>query len=326
MRTKRPGLFIAALLIISSAGAVYYTGGAGSLTRLLGFGTGTAQLKEKQKQVSDKIHKLAENEGDELDSEARKSSGGADPSTFEVVVGKTATAAAGTVAGSACAPIEYAGSGPDAIRVDAGTWSRFMADYHQAKDELVSWLHRNSEVFPQALLSRMELEIRESRVMRPQAQVEPDLSWRGIAAWTRPRAGTIVEGERPALIQVSDGFLKLYQKDRFRARFELTRVLAQAWSPCELGNGKPLAAWNGMMQCLGFSGEQSGCTAGAMSETAWAASSAVAVLVAPPKCEVPAFSGAKFQACLGGFKRSESVSYEIEQPARKIASKTEGKE
>jgi hypothetical protein len=322
MRRTRLGFTIGT--VIAAAGATYYAGGLEKILQLGFLHRDPAHLKEKEKQVSEKIHKLVENETDEVSPENRKQKT-TEPSTFEVVVGKTTGSAdeSGAVAGEGrtCSAIEYAGSGPDALRVEAGVWSRFMADYHQAKEELVEWLHRNAESFPKAQMARMELEIRETRVMRPQSQVEPDLTWRGIAAWTRPRAGTIVENERPALIHVSDGFLKLYQKDRSRARFEMTRVLAQAWSPCELAAGK-FDAWDGLMQCLGVSDEQKGCTAGAVSEEAWAASTAVAALVSPPGCEIPAFQGDKYQACLGAFKRSESAGYQIERTGRKVASQS----
>jgi len=322
MRRTRLGFAIGT--VIAAVGAAYYGGGLENILQLGFLHRDSAQLKEKEKQVSEKIHKMVENETDEVDTTNRREKG-EDPSTFEVVVGKSvgtqdqSTTAAAT--DKTCSAIEYAGSGPDSLRVDSSVWNRFMADYHRAKDDLVDWLHRNAESFPKAQMARMELEIRETRVMRPQAQVEPDLAWRGIAAWTRPRAGTIVENERPALIHVSDGFLKLYQKDRARARFEITRVLAQAWAPCEMGAGK-FAAWDGLMQCLGVSAEQMGCTAGKVSEGAWAASTVVAALVSPPSCEIPAFQGDKYQACLGSFKRSESAGYEIEKAGRKVASQS----
>jgi hypothetical protein len=323
MRRTRLGFAIGAV-ITAAAGATYYVGGIENILQLGFLHKDSAHLKDKERQVSEKIHKMVENETDELGSTSRKEKG-EDPSTFEVVVGKSGGAQdqVPTTAETdkSCSAIEYAGSGPDSLRLDSAVWNRFMADYHRAKEDLVDWLHRNAESFPKAQMARMELEIRETRVMRPQSQVEPDLAWRGIAAWTRPRPGTIVENERPALIHVSDGFMKLYQKDRSRARFEITRVLAQAWAPCEMGAGK-FTAWNGLLQCLGVSAEQVGCTAGVVSEGAWAASTAVAVLVSPPSCDIPAFQGDKYQACLGGLKRSESAGYEIEKAGRKVASQS----
>jgi len=315
MRRTRLGFTIGT--VFAAAGATYYAGGFNNIPQLSFLNRDSAQLKEKEKQVSEKIHKLVENENGALAAGSRKQKG----------AGPATGAASDAVSGGSesCSAIEVAGSGPDAIHVDAGVWSRFMADNHQAKEELVDWLHRNRESFPKAQLARMEMEIRETRVMRPQAQVESDLTWRGIAAWTRPRAGTIVENGRPALIHISDGFLKLYQKDRNRARFEMTRVLAQAWSPCEMGAGK-FAAWDTLLQCLGVSDEQKGCTAGVVSEGAWAAATAVAALVSPPGCQIPAFQGDQHQACLGAFKRSESAGYEIERTDRKVASQSVGDE
>ncbi|MBU6375712.1 MAG: hypothetical protein KGQ59_06935, partial [Bdellovibrionales bacterium] len=194
------------------------------------------------------------------------------------------------------------------------------------KIELVEWLRQNAEFFPPSHLAKMELEIRQTRVMRPQTHFETDLAWRGIASWTRPQIGSLVPGERPALIHIGDGFLKLYSKDRDRARFELARVLAQAWAPCEMASdGKTFTAWNSVLECLGLAPEKKGCSAGMVSESTWATSSAVAALVAPVSCEIPAFQGGKIQSCLGGFKRTESVSYPVERADRSVASKSEGK-
>ncbi len=338
MRSTRLTVFIGTVAVAGTAAGLYATGG---LDRLLEMGIQRREMvriKEKEKQLSDGISRMVESEmptGDEQgmtagDSRSRTKGAAREKleRTFDVVVDvaeSTSTSTSGSGDGAkACGAIEYAGSGPENLRVDRALWTNFMADYHRAKEDLVGWLHANASAFPKNRLARMELEIRETRVMRPQSQIEPDLAWRGIAAWTRPRAGTIVEGERPVLIHVSDGFLKLYQKDRDRARFEITRTLAQAWSPCEVEGGKVGATWSELMQCLGYSKEQIGCTAGTVSEGGWAASTAVAVLVAPPACEIPAFAGEKYQACLGRFKRAETASYTVEVPERSLASQSGG--
>jgi len=321
MRMKRPRFAVASLSVIAVVGVVAGSGKLPSIVRWISPSKGhPVAVKNPELTVSGK---------DELNAEAEHSRAAqaVKLEQFDVVVGQIEQNAdsRSEAQDKQCASLEFAGAGPELTEVDASLWARFMVDYRQIKEELVGWLHQNAEFFPSSQLAKMELEIRQSRVMRPQAQLQPDLSWRGVAVWTRPQAGTIVEGERPALIQVGDGFLKLYQKDRSRARFELTRVLAQAWAPCELGNGKSSAAWDSVLQCLGFSKNQIGCAAGVVSETAWATSSAVAVLLNPPACELPAFQGGKLQSCLGGFKRTESVSYEVERTSRNIASKSEGK-
>lgn len=216
----------------------------------------------------------------------------------------------------ACAAIEYAGTGPGATATDSPEWLRLQEDFRLARGELVEWLHQNGELFTPEQMARMESEIRDTRLTPPLSQVEPDLGHRGIVAWSWP-------GDGGAQVVAGDGFLKLHQKNRVRAKFELVRALAQTWAPCA-APGLRAAAWDGMLKCLGLADAQAGCTAGAVSETAWASSTAVAALVSPPGCEVPAFQGEKNRACLDGFRRLEAVGYPIEKsenPQRKIASK-----
>jgi hypothetical protein len=130
--------------------------------------------------------------------------------------------------------------------------------------------------------------------------------------------------ERPALIHVGSGFLTLFQKDRARARFELARLLAQAWSPCEIESIRESAGWKGFLSCMGMSEDQMKCAPGAVSEATWAVSSAVASLVSSPGCAIPAFADEKSAACLKQFHRGDVVSYPVEAPAqREVASAPE---
>jgi hypothetical protein len=212
---------------------------------------------------------------------------------FDLVSG-----AAGSTDGNRCTAVEYAGTGPDVQSLDPTIWNRFVADYQKVKGDLIAWLQRHSAQFSPEDFARMESEMRETRVMRPQAQIEPDLLVRGVATWSRPAEGTVMEGKRPALIQVSDGFLKLYLKDKKRAHFEIARALSHVWSSCELGRGKPFAAWKEYLGCMGLNDEQQECQPGKISESAWASSTALASFVANPGCEIPAFQGDEPQRCL----------------------------
>jgi len=316
MRSKRLAIAVGSLVVGGTLFSIFHD-------------NEDADLMKKESQLKVVNSALKNSESKRSSIQQRTMEALPDPSTFQLVVG-TEDASRAPASGAAneprtCSAIEYAGSGPDELKVHPLVWDKFLADYMDAKEQLISWLKSNADSFPKTQLAKMEVEIRETRVMRPQVAVEPDLTWRGIAAWTHPKTGSVIEGERPAVIHVSDGFLKLYQKNRERARFEMTRVLAQAWAPCEMGAGHHWGAWNGLMECLGFSAQQMKCSPGVVSEGTWAASTAVATLVAPPGCEVPAFQGEKYHACLGGFKRSETASYpvEVSHPQRELASKAQ---
>src|SRR5690606_26170291 len=137
----------------------------------------------------------------------------------------------------------------------------------------------------------MEERVRGLRLQRPPAAEEPDLSWRGIASLTEDSLGYMV--------RVGGGFIKLAQKDPPRARFELARLLAQSWAPCELTkNGVDGAAiWAPLLKCLGVE-EKAGCAAGSYSEAGWAISTTLAAVVANPGCTVPAFAEAERAKCV----------------------------
>lgn len=256
----------------------------------------TAALKEKGRQTSEKIKRLVEKE----------SSSDSDSSGI-VASDKLAGHRAGLQEGvrgddKSCGADEFFGSGPEQVQVDAVAWTRFMGEYHAAKNDLLQWISANQAYFSPSMLQKMESEVRSTRVMRPQEQIEPELTWRGIAAWTRPKAGSVDSEERPALIHVGSGFMDLFQKDRSRARFEIARLIAQAWSPCELAEAGKTPALNSYFKCMGLTDDQLKCAPGAVSEATWALSTAVASLVSRPGCAVPAFADSKSRECLGAFK------------------------
>ncbi len=304
----RIGLFLA-VLAISGVGATVFFSAQSVHRRQL------AHLREKERFKAEKIKGLVEIE------DSRSSGVGAGRSKK---AGIQALAASAAGAHGVCESIEPAGSGPDAVDVDPALWSEFMGEYHAAKSDLIRWVSANHLQFPEKLIGQMESEIRNSRVMRPQNQIEPDLTWRGVAAWTRPRAGTMDANERPALIHVGSGFLTLFKDNRARARFELSRMLAQAWSPCEMDGVRESAGWKGLLSCMGMSDDQVKCAPGAVSEATWAVSTAAASLVSNPGCQIPAFADEKSAACLKQFHRGDVVSYPIEMSVeRKVASAAE---
>src|SRR5207302_109642 len=91
----------------------------------------------------------------------------------------------------------------------------------------LSWLEKHRGQFPKEVAELMESDARELRLQRPPTPDYPDLAFRGIGIWTRP------SGERP-IIKLGSGFAKLVDHHPVRARFELARLIAQTWSPCEL--------------------------------------------------------------------------------------------
>jgi hypothetical protein len=307
----------AAVLGIAAIGATVYFGGNYIKNRPY------ASLKEKDRQTAEKIKKLVEDEGE--DSEVAGESHGKRGKVIPVA-GITSTAGSfaavdeGATNGKFCGTAEYFGAGPEQTQLDPTLWNQFMGDYHAAKTDLIQFVSANKSYFSESFITAMENEIRGARVMRPQNQIEPDLTWRGIAAWTRPRAGAVENGERPSLIHVGSGFMQLFQKNRARARFEIARLLAQSWSPCELTETRDSKVWKDFFSCMGLEKSQTECKPGVVSEASWAMSTAVASLVSQPGCQIQAFADDKSAACLKVFHRGDVASYELEVPNRKVAS------
>src|SRR6185437_13304866 len=119
-------------------------------------------------------------------------------------------------------------NGPDAPEISKADWHHVMDQFHDAKDLLAAWLTDHQAKFPPKTYEWMHNQVTEARLERPAVppviDEEPDLSWRGIGVY---------EGGAP-LIRVGSGFARLVSSDPVRARFELARLLAQTWSPCEM--------------------------------------------------------------------------------------------
>lgn len=324
----------AVVMGVAAIGATVYFGGNYIKNRPF------AALKEKDRQTAEKIKKLVEDEESEVASIGAKgkSKGGervipvASIGSSAMPEGFVDDGIIATANGKFCGSAEFFGAGPEQTQMDPVLWSQFMGEYHAAKNNLIQWVSANKAYFSDAFIKEMEDEVRGTRVMRPQNQIEPDLTWRGVAAWTRPRAGAVENGERPALIHVGSGFLQLFQKNRGRARFEIARLLAQSWSPCEMARSKDSKVFKEFYSCMGLTESQTECKAGAVSEATWALSTAVASLVSQPGCQIQAFADEKSAACLKAFHRGDVASYEIESaptgqtPGRKVASHTETEE
>lgn len=190
----------------------------------------------------------------------------------------------------ACLPMEYRGESPDLIHVDAKDWDRMMNEFHKGKKELLSFLKKRGSGISKDVVSKMEALVKNLKIQRPPAQEEPDLSWRGIGVITADENGV-------PLIRVGEGFLVLLRKNQDRARFELMRLIAQAWAPCELRKAGVLESpWASFLKCSGYD-ENPTCQNGSISDEGWAISSTLASLVAAPNCEIPALQREPLKTC-----------------------------
>jgi hypothetical protein len=196
------------------------------------------------------------------------------------------------VAGEFCERAELRGQSPGSTKVSKKDWAKVIEQFHGAKRDLAAWV--KAQDFPKPIASALEERVARLRIQRPPAQEEPDLAWRGIGAYT---AGNATDGP---LLRVGGGFIRRVTDDPRRARFEMTRLVAQAWAPCELEKQKLTAVWSSLLGCLGAPAEA--CTDGSNSEAAWAVSTSVAYAVAPANCTVPAFADAKSASCLKAWK------------------------
>ncbi len=192
--------------------------------------------------------------------------------------------------GKKCVSIEYRGDGPIHTHLTPEEWSKVMAVFHNVKDSLQDWLENHRREFPDKTTAIMTAQLKKLKIERPPATEEPDLSWRGIGVLTQTSTRTPV-------IRMGGGLVKLILKHPPRGRFELTRLVAQVWAPCELLRNSAPGAWDPLLKCLGVA-EDNACSAGTFSEGGWAVSSALAAIVSPPGCTVPAFADAGVAQCI----------------------------
>jgi hypothetical protein len=189
-----------------------------------------------------------------------------------------------------CQSIEYRGEGPTRTKISKAEWARVITQFHAVKDDLLDWLDKHRKEFPDKLAEAMDQQVKRLKIQRPPATEEPDVAWRGIGVWT---TNTHNEG----VLRMGSGFVKLVVKQPSRARFELARLVAQSWAPCELERLGAGDAWAPLLKCLDVK-DDNACGNGSYSEAGWAVSSALAAAVAPPGCTVPAFQPVATAACV----------------------------
>jgi hypothetical protein len=185
--------------------------------------------------------------------------------------------------GDTCGSFEYFGRGESHPAPAQEDWDEVMRVFRGIKADYKAFLVKHKWNMPDPVLEAMQERMAGLRIQRPPAKEEPDLAWRGVAVLTRDPEG------RP-LVRLGAGFPKLVKERRTRARFELARVMAQVWAPCELAAIKIESPWDPLLRCMKMNDSQ-GCAAESYSEAGWAVSSVLARKVAAPGCELPALAG-----------------------------------
>ena len=182
--------------------------------------------------------------------------------------------------GGVCSSFELFGAGPKTEVPTPAQWQKVMKIFHAAKIGLLAWTLENRWRIRDHALTFMEKRVQDIRLQRPPTLEEPDLSYRGVGVLSDDAEGV-------PLIRLGSGFTRLVESSPTRAKFELTRLIAQTWAPCELEKSKIEQPWPLLLSCLGLPVNPE-CGAGSYSEAGWAVSSVVAVRVSPPGCELPA--------------------------------------
>jgi hypothetical protein len=211
----------------------------------------------------------------------------------------------------ACEQVELRGDGPEITKVSKEDWAAVMKTFHAVKADLLGWLAKRRRELPERTAAVMEKQVSTLRIQRPPVAEEPDLAWRGIAVWTLDSAGE-------PMIRVGGGFVKLVVQQPARARFELARLVAQAWTPCELARVDAGAPWEPLLKCMGVN-EQHACATGSYSEGGWAVSTVMARVVADPGCNIPVFADPSYAGCLKAVPLPRSVADHSDQGQAKRA-------
>jgi hypothetical protein len=200
--------------------------------------------------------------------------------------------------GGLCSRVELKGSAPGASAVTREDWSKVIAVFHDAKEDLAAWLGNGGGSVPRAERARMIARMSSVKIQRPPAAEEPDLSWRGIGV-----LGELNKDE--PLVRVGTGFVRLVNEDRARAKFEVARLLAQTWAPCELAKAKLEAqVWSPLLKCLKVT--EDSCADQSYSEAGWAISTSIASAVAPLACAIPAFADPQVASCAKGWLTADA--------------------
>jgi hypothetical protein len=212
-----------------------------------------------------------------------------------------------------CTSVEEFGTAPEQVAVTPEMWEKAMAVFHEAKARVVTWVSDQGAHLTREQKLRAIKSVEEVRLQRPPQAEQPDLSWRGIGVYTIIMdAAKLPQG----VIRLGGGFVRLVQRDVGRARFELTRLVLQAVTPCELERvlgGERTAFWKPVQSCLNVETHSQECTLGGFSESTWALSSAVAAQVSPPGCQIANLTPEILGRCVAAGTSSQKAHASAEQ-------------
>ncbi len=191
--------------------------------------------------------------------------------------------------------MEFPGQGPQ-HQLSSDDWSQVSRLFENVRKDLLGWLKEHRKRFGSEIFSTLESRIRELKLARMPAMVQPDIAWRGVGVLTQDAGGA-------PMLELGSGFVKLLETQPERAKFELTRLAAQAWEPCGLlAKAQPSKdksveqPWGAFLRCMKIDTAQA-CGSGQFSEAGWAVSTALAYQVSKPDCRIAAFSDPGFDEC-----------------------------
>ncbi|MBN22986.1 MAG: hypothetical protein CL678_17000 [Bdellovibrionaceae bacterium] len=158
--------------------------------------------------------------------------------------------------------------------------------FDQSKKKLKRWLKNHNHLMNDAQYSQLEEQLNRVSLEFPASQVAKDLMWRGALFLE-------VEDSESFVVRGGNSWMWTYKNDLKRAEYEMTRVIAQAWSPCLLL--KSSGVWNQALECasIDFS-----CKGAGRDEAGHWIASAVAHWVSPMDCQIPLFKKKDQAQCL----------------------------
>ena len=211
---------------------------------------------------------------------------------------------------------------PDPIFVSKKDWEAVVKEFRDSKRRLLIWLEMNEAKVPRETAELMEFKIKSLKIFGAPWKKEPNLRW--------GRAGFfMVEKDGSPSLVVSPGFVELAKKDPKRSKFEMTRMVAQTWSPCELERLGGAPIWKELLDCMGLKSDI--CSTEGYSESGWAVSTVLGDRISPPGCRVPALQEAETKKCTLDLLPDMKVQTEKKSPEKsleekKIENKTAGVE
>jgi len=189
----------------------------------------------------------------------------------------------------ACVPLEFKGNGKVMSQED---WEGVELMFADVKQSLLGWLKHIRGRFRSYVGDALEDQMRLLKIEPANSKQDADLLWRGIVIWKRNF------GDHP-VIMVGSGFAKLMQIYPDRAQFELARVAAQSWAPCELQKLNIKNIWVPLLECLEVR-NPAACRKSEGMARGWAFSSIIAQTVVTPGCIVPRLKKNSIKNCING--------------------------